>query len=224
MYVGSCGVEIAHSIKKYLKERGVFIDVGAGVGYFSAIASDVVGALGQVHCFEPFPANIEMIKRTIKSNPNSNIILNECAVGDDDATHDYYSGRSGNSVADSMMNTHLCSIDETIKVKTQRLDTYLRQNNINSVSLIKIDVEGYEYRVLKGLAGFFENAVCRPPIICEIFLPVYWTSSLSLAQLNAYMNGYGYQVCSIFNPRKRVDISTLRETADVIFMPTKQGE
>lgn len=221
MYLGYCDIEITHNIKKYLNKEGIFIDVGAGVGYFSAIASDIVGASGQVHCFEPFPANAEMIQRMIKSNPNSNIILNNYALGMDNCVHNYYLNQTNTGLDSSMLKNFLEKIDKAIQVRTQRLDTYLEEKKIDDISLIKIDVEGYEYYVLKGLAGFFERTRHRPPIICELSVPVDKRTNPSLAQLHAYMSNYNYQARNIFNPKKKVDIVTLRETTDVIFMSAK---
>lgn len=219
MYLGCCSVEIAHSIKRYLPPSGVFIDVGAGVGYFSAIASDIIGISGQVHSFEPFPSNAKAIRRMIESNPNANIILNECALGDDDTVHNYYIERFSSSTAASMREGVLKEVDETIEVRTQRLDNYLEQKKINEVSLIKIDVEGYEYNVLKGLAGFFEKTKHKPPIICEIFASAYKGSSYLLAEFCDYMKSHGYKAYNIFNPRMRIDIRLLHETTDVVFIP-----
>lgn len=222
MYLGYCDVEIAHSIKKYLTPGGIFIDVGAGIGYFSAIASDIIGASGQVHCFEPNPNNAGAIRKMIESNSNSNIILNDSALGADDGVQNYYMQHFSNSTANSMIDTFLENVDEVRNVRTRRLDNYLEQKNIGTVSLIKIDVEGYEYYVLRGLAGFFEKTNCRPPIICEIGVPAYKKAGLSLSDFNACMKDYGYQAYNIINHKKKVDILSLSEVTDVIFMPMRR--
>ena len=221
MYLRCLDIEITHNIKRYLTIGGIFIDVGGGVGYFSAIASNIVGVSGQVHCFEAYPSNVRAIQRMIESNPNSNIILNDCALGADEGINNLYTMRFRRHSAISMIGSLIERIDETIEVRTQRLDTYLRQNNIDEVSLIKIDVEGYEFYVLKGLSGFFEKVTHRPPIICEIFVPLYKKIGHSLSEFHTYMGDYGYQAHNIFNARKRIDIRMLRETTDVIFIQAK---
>lgn len=221
MYLGCCGVEIVHNIKKYLPRSGVFIDVGAGVGYFSTIASGIVGDSGQVHCFEPFPPNAKIIRKIIESNTNSNIILNDYALGVDDNVHRYYIQhyeRSNSSTCVSMVDNIIKEVDEVIEVRTKRLDTYLKQKSIDEVSLIKIDVEGYEYFVLRGLSSFLKRATRKPPIICEVFSPAYEKSELSLDEFQVYMRDYGYQAYNIFNSRKRVDIRLLHKITDVVFI------
>ncbi|MFC1816863.1 FkbM family methyltransferase [Thermodesulfobacteriota bacterium] len=219
MYIGYCGVEIAHNIRKFLIESGVFIDVGAGVGYFTAIASKIVGNSGEVHCFEPLPPNISAIQEMIQSKPNSNIILNSCALGVDNSVHSYFIERFDNYTMSSMVSTfnNMENISEKIEVKTKRLDKYLEQKNIREVSLIKIDVEGYEYFVLKGLEGYFKKNADRPPIIVEIAPQVCEILGYSLREFYDFMRDYGYEAYNIFNPSRKKDIRLIHETTDVIF-------
>ncbi len=223
MYVGYCDVEISYNIKRLLTESGVFIDVGGGIGYFTAIASEIVGSSGQVHCFEPYPAHIEAIRKTIQSKPNSNIMLNPFALGVDDGVHPYYTKRRENAATSSMVE-HFYNkgiIPEIIYVKTQRLDRYLEQKKIKKISLIKIDVDGYEYFVLKGLEGYFEGNANRPPIIVEITPYVCSRLGYTMDDFRNYMLDYGYQAYNIFNPNRKDDIRlTTREdeSRDVIFI------
>lgn len=219
IFLRCCGVEIVYNIERYLSKGDIFIDVGAGVGYFSAIASNIVGVSGQVHCFEPNPANAVAIEKMVESNPKSNIVLNSYALGADECDSNYYMQELEQSTVNSMVRGVLSkSTAESLKVKTKRLDTYLSENEIRAVALIKIDVEGYEYYVLKGLSHFFEKTTCKPPIICEIMASAYQDAGHSVGDLIGYMAKYGYHAYSIFNPRKRVDICKLHDDTDIIFI------
>jgi len=85
-------------------------------------------------------------------------------------------------------------IKKTIKVNVRRLDDYLLDKKIKNISLIKIDVEGYEYFVLKGLKKYFtENKEKLPPIIVEIIPSMYPLSGIKLADLDNYMKLFSYQ-------------------------------
>jgi FkbM family methyltransferase len=223
MYIGCCGVEIIHNIKKFLNPGGVFIDVGAGIGYFSAIASDIVGITGQVHCFEPCPKNVVAIQRMLKSNPGSNIVLNDLALGLDNSIHEFNIKREYNATKASM-NENVINpkeASEIIKVKTRRLDNYLEEEELSKISLIKIDVEGYEFFVLKGLSTFFEKMRNKPPIICEIDPYAYKEKDASLLELYNYMKNYGYQAFNIFNSNVATDIRKLGNITDVVFRIVK---
>lgn len=169
--------------------------MGAGIGYFSAIASDIVGDSGQVHCFEPNPTNVMAIQRMIQSHPNPNIILNSYALGIDDTIHHYYKKKSHNgtylTMVDGLFNPQ--HVTESFTVTTRRLDKYLEDKKIVDISLIKIDVEGYEYPVLRGAEGYFQRAKNRPPIICEISPHVCKYLKYTLNELYDYMRNYDYQ-------------------------------
>ena len=196
MHIGYCGVEIAHNIKRYLNEGGVFIDVGGGIGYFSAIGSAIVGNSGQVHCFEPLPENIMAIRKMIESKPNSNIILNPYALSHNNETTSYYIERFENYTNSSMVEKLQDGgyASEVIRVKTRRLDEYLEKRGIKRIFLIKIDVEGYEYLVLKGLEGYFKSNADRPPIICEITPHACSMLGYTIGEFHDYMGDYGYQL------------------------------
>ncbi len=118
-----------------------------------------------------------------------------------------------------MVENIICpeEVTESFEVKTKRLDKYLEQKNINNVSLIKIDVEGFEYFVLKGLEGYFQKNINRPPIICEIMPSAYVHLDYTINELYNYMRDYGYQAYSIFNSNRVVDIRSMHEVTDVIF-------
>ena len=157
----------------------------------------------------------------VENNTQSNIALNSYALGADECDRNYYIQRLERSTVVSMVTGVLKRVDDVVNVRVRRLDVYLAEKEISTVSLIKIDVEGYEYYVLKGLSGFFERTACKPPIICEIFTTVYKNNDFSIDDLFNYMVSYGYHAYSIINPRKMVDICKLHETADVIFISAR---
>lgn len=124
-------------------ERGnVILDIGANVGYYSLMASRLVGPEGVVHAFEPSPRNIRYALQHFEINDIKNVCLNECAV----------SSKSGNARFDASIDpvTQRISKDGGIEVKTITVDDYVRQTAIGKVDVIKIDVEGHEIDVLRG--------------------------------------------------------------------------
>lgn len=217
MYFKCCDIQVEKNIRRYLAPGGTFVDAGAGAGYFSAIASNIVGDTGQVHSFEPNPVNAKAIQRMIDANPGSNIVLNHCALGADESVHDYYIQQFDHHTAASMVKSFIADVGETISVGTCRLDAYLEQKKINEVSLIKIDVEGYEYFVLKGLEGFFRKCSRKPPLIVEITPPANSDPGYSMHEFYCYMRGHGYQAYNVFNPGRKEDIESIRGTKDVVF-------
>jgi len=106
---------------------------------------------------------------------------------------------------------------ETIEVPIKRLDDYIKKRNLEKISLIKIDVEGFEFPVLKGLQKYFENTKYRPDIICEIQPSAYPLLDYTRDQFLEYMGGYGYEAYNIFAPRLKIDIAKFEKGDNVIF-------
>ena len=215
-------LDVLKIIKKYLKLGDTFIDVGANIGYFTAIGASLVGKTGEVHAFEPVPKVFKNLTRIKDRNPNYKIILNNCAVGDFVGTAPIMIAPSDTGGGSSMIQemTEKDLFKKGTNVSVVRLDRYIKKNKINNISLIKIDVEGYEFSVLKGLEKFFKNSKNRPIIVCEIATKAYSTSEQTRSQLIAYMEKYGYRAYNIANERLPVNIAKFKmgEGVDVVFI------
>ncbi len=208
-------------MKSALKPGDVFIDIGAHIGYLSAVGASLVGKNGQVHSFEPVPPTFQYLKLLAQNNPKYKFFLNNCAVGDrDDTVEIEYQGpkhSGGSSAISGFSASHGLRAEEIFKARIIRLDDYILKNNIKKIGLIKIDVEGYEFLVLKGLENYFKDTGCRPPIICEITPSAYKFLGLTREQLIDYMRQYRYHAYGIYTPSRRVDITKLEEGENVIW-------
>lgn len=226
MYFDFYDIASVEFIKKNLKEGDTFIDVGANVGYLSAIGANLVGETGEVHAFEPIPLYFEALKRLVLHNPKYHIVVNQCALGENNgqAKIDFakppYIG--GSSMASGVLPNNIPR--DTIEVPVMRLDDYIEQKRIkkDKISLIKIDVEGFEFSVLKGLQKYFENTNYQPPIICEIVPSAYPLLQTSRQELIDYMKQYGYDAYNIMAPWRKVDITKFKEGTNVVFKTSKQ--
>ena len=109
-----------------------------------------VGKEGKVFAFEPEPSNFEILKKNVKTNNFQNVILENVAVTNSTGTTELYlsekaAGQHRIYKSKDVNKNH-------VSVKTIRLDDYL--NNIpffEKISFIKLDVEGSEFGVLKGM-------------------------------------------------------------------------
>jgi FkbM family methyltransferase len=222
MYVGNYEVEAVDCIKKLLKERDVFIDVGANIGYLSAVAAGCVGKEGEVHSFEPVPEYFQKLKEMADKNPAYKIRVNQCALADKPGAMRIAVSKV--NVGNNSMVLGL--IDEKkqkdhISVSVCTLAQYIEQRKINRISMIKIDVEGFEFPVLKGLQPFFKTAAKRPPILCEIMPEAYPLLGYSLEQLADYMENWSYDSFSLKGNQGLIDIRDIKEFegANVLFWP-----
>jgi FkbM family methyltransferase len=217
MYYGSYELLTIDAMRRYLKSGSIFFDVGASIGYLSAVAAGLVGTSGQVHCFEPVPQYFQNIVKLAELNPGYTIIANEHAVGEAPGTFkmnvdtDIFCGST--LIADALSQTN-------IDVSVIRLDDYIREKAVEKIALMHVEVEGFELPVLKGAQGYFERH--RPPIICAIFPGYYPVQGYQLADLEAYMNGLGYRARKLSQPSKTIHITDLHEHTLVLFLPDER--
>jgi len=131
-------------IRRHLKPGQTFVDVGANVGYFSVLASRLVGAKGQVYAFEAAADNFALLQRNLAANGCQNVAAQQVAAADvdgeallirkPDAGHHTLIGASREG-------------GDTEVVKCARLNSLLP---LVQPAMVKIDVEGAERLVLQG--------------------------------------------------------------------------
>ncbi len=224
MYFGSYAPLVVEAMKRYLRRGGVFIDVGANIGYLSAIAAGLVGIEGQIHSFEPVPAYYEKLHKFAEMNSRYVIVPNACAVGEHAGSCTIYVTREPGQNTLIPAYQREAEIISTLHVPLARLDEYIAEKNIALVSLIKIDAEGFEFPVLKGLETYFSSTDKRPPIICEIAPRAYSLLGKSLSDLRNYMCRFGYSAYDLADGRTPVDLLTIKRVDDVLFLaPVKHS-
>ena len=143
-----------------LKPGQCFLDIGANVGFYSLLASRIVGAAGQVHSFEPFPRNVDYLKRHVEMNRLPNVTVYPVALSDGpDRTMSF--ATSINPSSGHLSATVLTP--NQIEVDVTSLDALWKRNAFPKPAVIKIDVEGAEFSVLNG--GRHMLHACRPIIL-----------------------------------------------------------
>ena len=157
-------------IWKYFSEQSNFIfDVGANTGLFSLL-SKTINLAATIYSFEPSRRTFEKLKKNLEINQFKNIILNNTALSNKNSTATFFDYDSEHQYSASL--NQQMSIDRpegkklNYQVKTQTFDSYISENNILGVDLLKIDVEMHEPEVLEGMKESISKF--RPVIIIEI--------------------------------------------------------
>ena len=140
---------------KNFKKGDVFFDIGAHIGYFSAIAANINQGEGHIYAFEPRPMNARFFRRHMIMNKISNFTLFEAAVGSIDSEVMFDSAHGS--------ATGFISEKGDIKVKQIHPDRMVETGELLLPGFVKIDVEGAECEVLKGLQKTI--SVARPRMI-----------------------------------------------------------
>jgi len=221
MYFGSYALLVIEAMKRFLKRGDIFIDVGANIGYLSAIAAGLVGCGGQIHCFEPAPPYFERLKRLAELNPRHAIVPNASAAGEKQGTCRIYITREAGQNTMVPAYQPAMEITSSLEVPVVRLDSYIEQRRLDRVALIKIDAEGFEFPALRGLRGFFERTSQRPAIICEIAPRAYPLTGRRLADLADYISDYGYGAFDLIDGSTPVDLSGIEQVEDILFLPRR---
>jgi len=225
MYCGIYEKETVEVMKRFLSKGDTFIDIGANIGYLSAIALGLVGKAGEVHSFEPVPRYFIRLKKMALLNKEYRIKINQYALGNTLAVKPLAVTNVANIGWNTMVPGFMSkeTVKETIEIPVLRLDDYIKEKALEGISLVKIDTEGFEFPVLKGLSGYFESTQHRPVIICEVVPAAYPLLGYSLQQLTEYMKNYNYEAVDASDVNMKRDITKLETSTNVIFMPTNNG-
>jgi FkbM family methyltransferase len=126
------------------RKGDTFVDVGANVGAYSLPMSKYLGD-GKVIAFEPNPRAIRFLEENIKLNRADNILLEKMGLSDVNEEATLFTP----SLTTASINKHVGS-EEQEKIRLTTLDEYCDTHGIKEIDLMKIDVEGHEYKCLHG--------------------------------------------------------------------------
>jgi FkbM family methyltransferase len=158
-WAGTHEREAQDQLVRRLAAGAVFWDVGAHCGFFSLLASRLVGDSGQVVAFEPMPENNARLRRGVAANRSANVEVVDHAVAE---------SADKRSLAAHTQSTMWALVPgreaEGVPVECTTLDDELDRRG-TPPDLVKIDVEGAELDVLRGARTLLETA--RPTLLVE---------------------------------------------------------
>lgn len=149
VYFNSFDKKLSNEIIIWKNTNRIFIDVGACIGAIGIPASKYYK---EVHCFEPIPSNKSILDLNINANNCRNVTSYNFSLGEEEKTVHF---------KDNYGNSKKIFDDDGLKVLQKTGDSF----NFEDVGFIKIDVEGFEFEVLKG----FEKTIKKylPVIVVE---------------------------------------------------------
>ena len=175
--------------------KAIFMDIGANVGHHSIFLSKFAS---QVLAFEPYPKVNMQFKQQIAHNNISNIQIFETGLSDRRETLNYYAPTGNNEGIGSFDESSIGKGNTSYgKLELQEGDQVIESDSWKNIKLIKIDVEGFEKKVIKGLSRTIEEE--RPVIVCEITYGQQLSFG-SIEELSSYLP-QNYEILT-FNTRK----------------------
>lgn len=203
-----------------IREGEVVFDLGANLGYFTLLFSDLAGRGGEVHAFEPVPPTFARLRETVeRCRRYENIFLNQAACSD-------VEGRGviqmpDDDIEQASLQPHQegswsqAGRITPFETRTLRLDNYARGRRPGWIHFVKCDVEGAELPALQGMEAKLK--CCRPLLLLEVFSK--WTAGFGYhpVDLIDFLRRLGYDRFFAANARliPLVDArATLAEGAD----------
>ena len=152
-WLGTYEKDYVKTFAQHIRPGSVVFDIGAQAGYFTLVASRLTGSNGQVVAFEPLPENVCFIDEHCRLNNCNNVQLLEVAVAGSNRKRKFH--------AHNAFMGHF-SNEGSLEVEVVALDKLAIKNEISPPNVMKIDVEGMEYWVLRGGENLIQQS--RPVI------------------------------------------------------------
>jgi FkbM family methyltransferase len=148
-------------IRDHLRAGGTFLDIGANIGYFSLFCSKLVAKHGCVIAFEPGDFAFALLSRNKELNKCSNLQIYKAGFGEEDGILEFNLGSPGMEVYSSLGNIVHPSADPSqfskVSVPIFNGSKWLKNNGVDYIDLMKLDIEGGELVVVRGMTEFFRE-------------------------------------------------------------------
>jgi FkbM family methyltransferase len=180
-----------------ISEDDVVYDIGANTGLYTIFGAKACPN-GRVISFEPYPPNLDILKKDIARNNLLNVNVLEIALSDSVGSIKF-SQPDVDDIGYGSSSIETRESKSTIEVPTTTGDHLISEGKIPSPNVVKIDVEGSEPLVLKGLEKSLSDSRCRT-LFCEVHLsssdhrPCIEDFGSSLEDIQNQIRQYGFTV------------------------------
>jgi FkbM family methyltransferase len=165
-YFGVWEPNLTGFLSARLRPGDIFVDVGANIGYFTLLASRLVGSSGRVIAIEASPNIFARLSDNLKRNRVGNVDSSNVAVSDRFGTTQLFLGSDSNLGQTGTVarpgSRYECDID------TAPLDALLATVDVARVRFVKVDVEGAEWSVLQGMQGLLRDGARELEVFVEL--------------------------------------------------------
>jgi len=168
-------------LQKICRKETIF-DLGANIGYYTTLFSQLTGKGGKVHAFEPLQENF----RKLQSNTSrscTNVVLNQTGIDIAKSTKTIFFDT--NDLEKASIKQQRCANVHSREIDVTTLDNYISDNRIPQVDFIKCDIEGHEMHALMGMPNTLRKF--HPKLSIEVTLP-----HDERKELTDFLQSFGY--------------------------------
>jgi FkbM family methyltransferase len=229
-YFGLWEPNLTSFLSERLRPGDVFIDVGANIGYFTLLASTLVGDAGRVVAVEASPSIFAALQSNVSRNDARNVRCVNMAASDREATLRLYRGPSDNTAGTTLIPENIDGATFECEVPAKPLAGIVTAEEWKQARVVKVDVEGAEGAVARGMEPLLRDARDDLEVVMEITprtLQLQGTSAENIIGafrangFHAYELSNDYQSDCYVPPitvRRPVRLAEpLRAQADVVF-------
>ena len=178
-----------------VKDNSIFLDIGGNAGKYSTYIAKHFNPK-KVYTFEPSPSTFEILKKNISLNSFSKINIYNVGISDSEAKIKFANGRQNSGLSHIIINADESGTEDfdMIEVDVISLNQFIVSENIapTDIDLIKIDVEGHEFNVLKGGTELLKALPKGARILIEIF-----PDTVKVAEIIQFIELYNFSVLKI---------------------------
>ena len=135
-----------------LRENSILLDIGANIGYYTILGSKIIKS-GQIFSFEPFEPNFHLLEMNILKNRISNAVALQLAASSDRGRTKLFIAPDNHGDHQLYQNSDRLSID----VNMVSIDQFISEQHVFP-DVIKIDTQGYDFRVLQKMSNLISNS------------------------------------------------------------------
>jgi FkbM family methyltransferase len=180
-------------LKTKLKEGMVFLDVGANFGLYTVWAARQVGRTGKVISLEPSTRDYDRLQYNVRLNSLKNVQALPVGASDSNRMAKFHiSGDDapGQNTLGGFVYQDV-SEKQTVDIQLKKIDDILSELRVEHVDVVKIDVEGHEYNVLKGMRSVLERD--HPVLVVETQEQSLQKQNSTTQQIFDFLLSLGYQ-------------------------------
>lgn len=182
-------------VQHILQPGDFFVDVGANIGYYTLLASQLLGESGLVLSLEPEPGNFQLLQKNVEQLKAVNFQLENLAAHSEVNSIDLYC--SNDNFGDHHTYFREDDSEEAISISAVRLDDLIIAL-ARKPKLIKIDCQGAEQAIVEGMSKLWDNRQLRPTsIIVEFWPEMLASAGTNVNQFADRLWDLGYDVWDI---------------------------
>ncbi|WP_214073563.1 FkbM family methyltransferase [Mucilaginibacter sp. dw_454] len=186
--------EISKLIRISLKPGDSALDIGGNIGLQSIRMSRCVGNSGKVFAFEPLNYLQEKFNKNIRLNQADNVTLLPFALSDVEGKAEFAINPGiWNQGTFSLLNSDAGPEKQIVEIKVA--DQLAELSSLQSLALVKIDVEGFEHQVLRGMKSLLLTH--KPRLIFEYDADYWIKTGQDIQNCYAFLTGLGYSLYQV---------------------------